>query len=298
MNAMNPPTNPNDSLLLQARLDVERALQEDVGAGDVTAALIPAGHMAVARITCRESAVICGRPWVDEVLRQVSPASTVNWLIDDGGRCEPGQVVVEITGPARELLTAERTCLNFLQTLSAVATKTARYVQAAAGTRAAILDTRKTIPGLRVAEKYAVRCGGGRNHRMGLYDAILIKENHIAAAGGLTQAFRAAQALGQRVDFIQVEVETLAQLQEALDAGVTMVLLDNMDLAAIRSAVGMAQGRCSLEISGGVTLETLPALAATGVDRISVGALIKDIQAVDFSMRFNPKPLEAGAASA
>ncbi|HAJ11371.1 MAG: carboxylating nicotinate-nucleotide diphosphorylase [Hydrogenophaga sp.] len=282
----------------QVLRDVERALQEDVGTGDVTAALIPAENMAVARITCRESAVICGRPWVDEVLRQVSPASTVRWLVDDGGRCEPGQVVVEITGPARELLTAERTCLNFLQTLSGVATKTARYVEAVAGTRAAILDTRKTIPGLRVAQKYAVRCGGGRNHRMGLYDAILIKENHIAAAGGLTQAFRAAQAIGQHVAFIQVEVETLTQLQEALDAGVTMVLLDNMDVPTIRQAVDMAQGRCSLEVSGGVTLDTVPALAATGVDRISVGALIKDVKAVDFSMRFNPRPVEAARTAA
>ena len=293
MKDMNPSGIPDAQLQEQVRRDVERALQEDVGDGDVTAALIPAENMAVARITCRESAVICGRPWVDEVLRQISPTSAVHWLVEDGGRCEPGQVVVEITGPARELLTAERTCLNFLQTLSAVATKTARYVDAVAGTRAAILDTRKTIPGLRVAEKYAVRCGGGRNHRMGLYDAVLIKENHIAAAGGLTQAFRAAQALDKKVDFIQVEVETLAQLREALDAGVTMVLLDNMDVPTIRKAVEMAQGRCSLEISGGVTFDALPELAATGVDRISVGALIKDVKAVDFSMRFNPKPVEA-----
>lgn len=298
MKDMNPSGFPDTLLQEQVRRDVERALQEDVGDGDVTAALIPAENMAVARITCRESAVICGRPWVDEVLRQISPTSAVHWLVEDGGRCEPGQVVVEITGPARELLTAERTCLNFLQTLSAVATKTARYVDAVAGTRAAILDTRKTIPGLRVAEKYAVRCGGGRNHRMGLYDAVLIKENHIAAAGGLTQAFRAAQALDKKVDFIQVEVETLAQLQEALDAGVTMVLLDNMDVPTIRKAVEMAQGRCSLEISGGVTFDALPELAATGVDRISVGALIKDVKAVDFSMRFNPKPVEAASQTA
>jgi nicotinate-nucleotide pyrophosphorylase (carboxylating) len=289
-----------DALRQQIRRDVERALEEDVGPGDLTAALVPAGQMALARITCREAAVICGRPWVDEILRQVSPTSQARWLIDEGGRCTPGQVVVEIQGPARELLTAERTCLNFLQTLSAVATRTAQYVQAVAGTRAVILDTRKTIPGLRVAQKYAVRCGGGQNHRMGLYDAILIKENHIAAAGGLTAAFRAAQALAakQPVAFIQVEVETLAQLREALEAGVTMVLLDNMDLPTIRQAVQMAQGRCSLEISGGVTLETVAELAATGVDRISVGALIKDIKAVDFSMRFLPKPVEAGTAPA
>jgi nicotinate-nucleotide pyrophosphorylase (carboxylating) len=255
----------------QARLDVQRALDEDVGTGDLTAALVPAEARATATII----------------------SARADWRLDDGQRSMPGQAVVRIEGLARELLTAERTCLNFLQTLSAVATKTARYVEAAAGTRAAILDTRKTIPGLRVAEKYAVRCGGGRNHRMGLYDAILIKENHIAAAGGLTAAFRAAQAFADRASFIQVEVETLRQLQEALDAGVTMVLLDNMPLETIREAVRLADGRCSLEISGGVTLENVPAYAQTGVDRISVGALIKDIEAVDFSMRFSDKPVEA-----
>lgn len=190
------------------------------------------------------------------------------------------------------MLTAERTCLNFLQTLSAVATKTARYVNEVRGTQAAILDTRKTIPGLRVAEKYAVRCGGGKNHRMGLYDAILIKENHIAAAGGLTAAFQAAQRYADKAAFIQVEVETLKQLEEALQAGVKMVLLDNMPIELIRQAVKMAGGRCSLEISGGVTFDNLKVLAETGVDRISVGALIKDIQAVDFSMRFKEKPVE------
>ncbi len=278
----------------QIQADVRRALDEDVGSGDLTASLIPADRQVTATIICRQAAMVCGRPWVDEVLHQLAPTAKLHWLIDDGGRTTPGAKVVEITGPARELLTAERSCLNFLQTLSAVATKTARYVEAVQGTRAAILDTRKTIPGLRVAEKYAVRCGGGQNHRMGLYDAILIKENHIAAAGGLTAAFRAAQALASRqpVAFIQVEVETLAQLREALDAGVTMVLLDNMELPNLREAVAMAGGRCSLEISGGVTFEALPALAATGVDRISVGGLIKDIQAVDFSMRFADRPVE------
>ncbi len=278
----------------QIRADVRRALDEDVGSGDLTASLIPADRQATATIICRQAAMVCGRPWVDEVLHQLAPTAKLHWLIEDGGLTTPGAKVVEITGPARELLTAERSCLNFLQTLSAVATKTARYVAAVQGSRAAILDTRKTIPGLRVAEKYAVRCGGGQNHRMGLYDAILIKENHIAAAGGLTAAFRAAQALAGRqpVAFIQVEVETLTQLREALDAGVTMVLLDNMDLPTMREAVAMAGGRCSLEISGGVTFEALPALAATGVDRISVGGLIKDIESVDFSMRFADRPVE------
>lgn len=276
----------------QVQADVRRALEEDVGTGDLTAALVPATQRAVATIICRETAVVCGRPWVDEVLRQVAPGAKATWHLSDGERTQPGAKVVEIEGLARELLTAERICLNFLQTLSAVATKTATYVDVVRGTRAAILDTRKTIPGLRVAEKYAVRCGGGKNHRMGLYDAILIKENHIAAAGGLTAAFRAAQALKAKVEFIQVEVETLSQLQEALDAGVEMVLLDNMPLEMIREAVRMAGGRCSLEISGGVTFDALRAYAETGVDRISVGGLIKDIKAVDFSMRFADKPVE------
>lgn len=282
----------DQDFLRQVQRDVERALEEDVGSGDLTAALVPAERDAVASIICREAAVICGQPWVTEVLRRLAPGAVARWNVTDGQRCEPSQKIVEISGKARELLTAERTCLNFLQTLSAVATKTARYVDAVRGTRAAVLDTRKTIPGLRVAEKYAVRCGGGKNHRMGLYDAILIKENHIAAAGGLTAAFRAAQALADRASFIQVEVETLNQLREALEAGVTMVLLDNMSLDTIREAVRLADGRCSLEISGGVSFETLRAYAETGVDRISVGALIKDIQAVDFSMRFADKPVE------
>jgi len=279
-------------LIEQTRIDVQKALDEDVGTGDLTALLVPAQALATATIICREAAVICGRPWVDELLRRVAPAATVTWLVDDGQTCAPGQKIVLIEGSARELLTAERSCLNFLQTLSGVATKTARYVKAVEGTRAAILDTRKTIPGLRGAEKYAVRCGGGKNHRMGLFDAILIKENHIAAAGGLTAAFRAAQVFKDRVSFIQVEVETLRQLQEALDAGVDMVLLDNMSLESIREAVRLADGRCSLEISGGVTFETLRPYAETGVDRISVGALIKDVNAVDFSMRFSEKPVE------
>lgn len=280
-------------LAAQVASDVQRALAEDVGGGDLTAQLVPADRQASATIICREAAVICGRPWVDEVLRQVAPGTQVEWLVEEGGSCQPGQKIVVMTGSARELLTAERTCLNFMQTLSAVATKTARYVAEVAGTRAAILDTRKTIPGLRVAEKYAVRCGGGQNHRMGLYDAILIKENHIAAAGGITQALQAAAQFADRVSFIQVEVETLKQLQEALDAGAKMVLLDNMDVPTLQQAVALAAGRISLEISGGVTFANLRQLAETGVDRISVGALIKDVQAVDFSMRFQDKPVES-----
>jgi len=276
----------------QVEADVRRALEEDVGGGDLTAALVPARQTARARILCREPAVICGQPWVMETLRQVAPSAQAVWHVSDGERCAANQTVAEISGSARELLTAERTCLNFLQTLSAVATKTAKYVEAVAGTCAAILDTRKTIPGLRVAQKYAVRCGGGKNHRMGLHDAILIKENHIAACGGLGLAYAAALHSGAAARFIQVEVETLLQLEEALTAGVPMVLLDNMTIDQIRQAVRMAAGRCSLEISGGVTFERLRELADTGVDRISVGALIKDVQAIDFSMRFNPVAVE------
>lgn len=284
MNAQDISVHVNDN--------VARALAEDIGSGDLTASLIDPARQATATILCRDDAVICGQPWVMEVLRRVAPTAQAQWHVADGERCEPGHTVVQISGSARELLTAERTCLNFLQTLSAVATQTARYVAAVQGTKAAIVDTRKTLPGLRVAEKYAVRCGGGANHRMGLYDAVLIKENHIAAAGGLTAAFRAAQAVAAQAAFIQVEVETLGQLDEALRAGVRMILLDNMPLSTLHEAVTLTQGRAVLEISGGVNLDSVRALAETGVDRISIGALTKDIKAVDFSMRFQDTPVE------
>lgn len=274
------------------REDVRRALAEDVGNGDLSASLVDPVRQATASIVCREEALICGQPWVNEVLRQVAPQAKASWLLSDGQRCTPGQVIVQIQGPARELLTAERSSLNFLQMLSAVATQTDRYVQAARGTRAAIVDTRKTLPGLRVAQKYAVRCGGGVNHRMGLYDAVLIKENHIAAAGGLSAAYRAASAMAAKADFIEVEVETLKQLEEALQLGVKMLLLDNMPSDTLHQAVALARGRAVLEISGGVTLDSVQALAQTGVDRISVGALTKDIKAIDFSMRFQSRPVE------
>lgn len=279
-------------LAASVRDNVEHALAEDVGSGDLTAGLIDAARQAEATVVCREAAVICGRFWVDEVLRRLAPTARANWLVAEGERCAPGQAVVRIQGSARELLSAERTCLNFLQTLSAVATQTARYVQAVHGTRAAIVDTRKTLPGLRVAQKYAVRCGGGMNHRMGLFDAVLIKENHIAAAGSLGAAVQAARREAARAAFIEVEVETLAQLEEALRAGATMILLDNMPLPMLHEAVRLNQGRAVLEISGGVRLESVRALAETGVDRISIGALTKDIQAIDFSMRFQERPVE------
>lgn len=268
-----------------ARDDVARALAEDVGAGDLTAALVDPARRAQARVLARESAVICGAPWAEAAFRQVEPGAKIEWLVREGERCGADQVVLQVEGSARGLLTAERTALNFLQLLSAVATKTAGYVEAVRGTRAQIVDTRKTLPGLRLAQKYAVKTGGGTNHRIGLYDAVLIKENHIAAAGGVTPVLRAAQRVAASASFIEIEVERLDQLQEALDAGAKMVLLDNMDLPTLREAVRINAGRAILEISGGVTLDRLRALAETGVDRISIGTLTKDVKATDFSMR-------------
>jgi nicotinate-nucleotide pyrophosphorylase (carboxylating) len=234
--------------------------------------------------------VICGAPWAEAALRQLEPRATIEWLVREGERCAADQVVLQVEGSARGLLTAERTMLNFLQLLSAVATKTAGYVEAVRGTRAHIVDTRKTLPGLRLAQKYAVRTGGGTNHRIGLYDAVLIKENHIAAAGGVQPVLQAAQRVASQASFIEIEVETLGQLQEALEAGAKMVLLDNMELDTLHEAVRLNAGRAILEISGGVTLERLRTLAETGVDRISIGALTKDVKATDFSMRLKDIP--------
>ena len=275
------------SLAELARLDVARALAEDMGAGDLTAGLIDGSAQARAHVLARESAVICGRPWVEATLFALDPLASIHWFVKDGERCQANQIVFEMSGNARALLSAERTCLNFLQFLSAVASKTALYVSHVAGTAAKIVDTRKTIPGLRLAQKYAVLTGGGTNHRTGLYDAVLIKENHIAAAGGITKVFQRAAEVAALADFVEIEVETLAQLNEALRVGVRMVLLDNMSLPTLREAVRMNAGRAVLEISGGVTLDGLRALAETGVDRISIGTLTKDVQAIDFSMRFD-----------
>ncbi|MBT9474773.1 carboxylating nicotinate-nucleotide diphosphorylase [Polaromonas sp.] len=270
-----------------AQSDVARALAEDVGTGDLTAALIDPAAQARAQVLARESAVVCGSAWVEAAFKQLDPQARLVWHVRDGARCAADQVVFEVQGQARALLTAERTALNFLQFLSAVATKTAAYVALVAGTPAQIVDTRKTLPGLRMAQKYAVRCGGGTNHRVGLYDAILIKENHIAAAGGIAQVLQRAAPIAAQADFVEIEVETLAELAQALDAGARMVLLDNMDLAMLKEAVRINAGRAVLEISGGVTLAGLRALADTGVDRISIGTLTKDVQAIDYSMRFD-----------
>lgn len=273
-----------------AHADVARALSEDIGSGDLTAALIDVDHQVRAHVLAREPAVLCGAPWVEACVLSLDPQARLVWHVGEGQRCTPGQVVLEIEARAQALLSAERTALNFLQLLSAVASKTALYVEAVKGTRAQIVDTRKTLPGLRLAQKYAVRIGGGVNHRMGLFDAMLIKENHIAAAGGVAAVLARAAALAHKASFVEIEVETLTQLQEALAAGATMVLLDNMDLPTLHQAVRLNESRGAqravLEISGGVNLEGVRALALTGVDRISVGALTKDVKAVDFSMRF------------
>jgi nicotinate-nucleotide pyrophosphorylase (carboxylating) len=268
-----------------ARADVARALAEDVGGGDLTAALVDPLRRAKARIVAREPAVICGAPWVQAAVLACDPQAHLNWQVTDGQRCAADQLVLEIEGNAQALLTAERTALNFLQLLSAVATKTAVFVQAVAGTRAQIVDTRKTIPGLRLAQKHAVTTGGGVNHRIGLFDAVLIKENHIAAAGGVGAVLRRVAQTAPQARFVEIEVETLEQLDEALASGATMVLLDNMDMPTLHEAVRRNAGRAVLEISGGVNLDTVRALAETGVDRISIGALTKDVKAIDFSMR-------------
>ena len=276
-----------DVQTLAAR-DVRRALEEDVGTGDLTAALIAPDAVAKATVRSREAARLCGAPWANACLRALDPSAHVEWLTPEGGALQADQVFLQLSGNARALLTAERTLLNFLQLLSAVATRTAEYVDAVRGTRAQIVDTRKTLPGLRLAQKYAVRVGGGMNHRLGLFDAVLIKENHIAAAGGVMAALRQAQQAAAQAQFIQVEVETLAQLEEALAADARMILLDNMSLDLLREAVHLNAGRAVLEVSGGVDLQTVRAIAETGIDRISVGKLTKDVQAVDLSMRFTP----------
>ena len=268
---------------------VARALDEDVGSGDLTAALVPAGRTGRATVITRESAVLCGRPWVDEVFRQLDASVRVEWVASEGESVAPDQLLCRLEGPARALLTGERTALNFLQTLSGTATVARRYAAVLDGLRCRVLDTRKTLPGLRRAQKYAVRVGGGANHRMGLYDGILVKENHIMAAGSIAAAVAAARAQGATVP-VEVEVETLGELREALDAGADMALLDEFSLDDLRAAVAMngghPRGPIKLEASGNVTFETLRAIAETGVDFVSVGSLTKHVRAIDLSMRF------------
>ena len=266
---------------------VDAALREDIGSGDVSAALVPAGQRVRGSIVTREAAILCGRAWADETFRRLDPQVRLSWHAADGERLGANQVICEIEGPARAVLTGERTALNFLQLLSGTATATRRLVDAVAGTPCRILDTRKTLPGLRTAQKYAVRCGGGDNHRMGLYDRVLIKENHIAAAGSLTGAIEAARRSAPELT-VEVEVESPAELEEALGAHPDIIMLDDFSLAALQAAVKLNQARgrpVKLEASGSVSLETVRAIAATGVDYISVGALTKHVRAVDLSMR-------------
>jgi nicotinate-nucleotide pyrophosphorylase (carboxylating) len=264
---------------------VRRALAEDVGPGDLTAALIRADTQAGAELITREPAILCGTAWFDEVFRQVDQRVSVAWNARDGDAIRAGQILCALRGPARALLTGERAALNFLQLLSGTATLARQYVDAVRGTRAAILDTRKTIPGLRRAQKYAVSCGGGRNHRLGLYDAILIKENHIAAAGSIAAAMRAARASAPKGVTVEIEVENIEQLREALDAGAERILLDNFSVEELKAAVRETEGRARLEASGGINLYNVRAIAETGVDFISIGGITKNVAAVDLSLR-------------
>ena len=273
---MNLP-DPNPSVAL--------ALAEDVGSGDLTAALIPEQAQAEATVISRENAVLCGTAWFDAVFRQLDPGVTVAWQAADGERVAPDQLLCTLRGPARVLLTGERTALNFLQLLSATATLARRYADCVAGTGATILDTRKTLPGLRLAQKYAVRCGGCQNHRIGLFDAVLIKENHIMAAGSISKAIAMARQLHPGVK-VEVEVESLAELAEALQAQPDIIMLDNFDRAGMVEAVRITAGRVKLEASGNVNFDTVRTIAETGVDYISIGGLTKDVRAVDLSMRF------------
>ncbi|WP_372877006.1 carboxylating nicotinate-nucleotide diphosphorylase [Pseudomonas sp.] len=273
-------------LTAEIEANVRRALTEDIGSGDITAQLIPTERLAHATVITRETAVIAGSAWVDAVFRRLDPRVAVHWQVRDGERVGPNQALFHLEGPARALLSGERSALNFLQTLSAVATRCQHYADLVQGTAVKLLDTRKTLPGLRLAQKYAVTCGGCHNHRIGLFDAFLIKENHIAACGGIAAAVQAAHQIAPGKP-VEVEVESLAELQQALDAGADIVMLDELSLDDMRQAVALTQGRAKLEASGGINESTLRAIAETGVDYISIGSLTKDVKAVDLSMRLS-----------
>ncbi len=281
---INPHAPFDDALKAAFEANMLAALLEDVGTGDLTGLLVPEGGRATARVIVREDAILCGAPWFEGIMNCMGAGIEVDWQYAEGDMMKADSLVCTIQGPARALLTAERCALNFLQLLSGVATVTRRYADVVQGTRASVLDTRKTMPGLRLAQKYAVRVGGGKNQRLALYDGILIKENHIAAAGGITKALVVAKALNKDVS-IQVEVETMEELDEALVAGAESILLDNFSNDMMRQAVKINAGRALLEASGGVNFDTVRAIAETGVDRISIGSLTKDVRATDFSMR-------------
>lgn len=274
-----------DRLRVEVQKNVAMALAEDVGAGDLTALLSASGHTARGNVISRENAVLCGSAWFEACFRALDRRASIVWQAHDGEMVGAGQTLCEVAADTRALLTAERTALNFLQLLCATATVTRRYVDAVSGTGAKIVDTRKTLPGLRLAQKYAVRVGGGVNHRLGLYDGVLIKENHIIAAGSVSAAIAQARRIAPSNVFVQIEVETLAQLEEALAAGATMVLLDNMELEQMREAVRLAGATAELEASGGVGIERVRQIAETGVHRISIGGLTKDVRAIDLSLR-------------
>ncbi|WP_457792494.1 carboxylating nicotinate-nucleotide diphosphorylase [Pseudomonas syringae] len=273
-------------LSAEIEANVRRALLEDVGSGDITAQLIPAERLAKATIISRDAAVIAGTAWVDAVFRQLDPRVAVHWQVVDGERVSPDQALFHLEGPARSLLTGERSALNFLQMLSGVATRAKYFADIVAGTQVKLLDTRKTLPGLRMAQKYAVTCGGCHNHRIGLYDAFLIKENHIAACGGIAQAVTAAHRIAPGKP-VEIEVESLGELKQALDAGADIIMLDELSLDDMREAVRLTAGRALLEASGGINDDTLRVIADTGVDYISIGAMTKDVKAVDLSMRLS-----------
>lgn len=285
MSTLKNPFAPFDAALTSAfESSIRSALEEDIGSGDYTAMLIPQSAQIKARVLAREPAVLCGAPWFEAVMKLLDPRISLTWHAAEGDAMTADTEVCTLAGPARALLTGERTALNFLQLLSGVATATRDYVQLVEGTRASVLDTRKTVPGLRLAQKYAVRVGGGKNQRLALYDGILIKENHIAAAGSIAAAMAAAAALQSGVG-IQIEVESLDELKQALAAGAVSILLDNFSLAMLKQAVEQTAGRALLEASGGIDHNTIRAIAETGVDRISIGSLTKDINATDYSLR-------------
>ncbi|MDH4874151.1 carboxylating nicotinate-nucleotide diphosphorylase [Pseudomonas sp. BN515] len=273
-------------LTAEIEANVRTALKEDIGSGDITAQLIPEDRQARATVITREAAIISGTAWVNEVFRQIDPRVKVEWQVQDGVRAEANQALFHLEGPARALLSGERSALNFLQCLSGVATRVGHYVELVKGTQVKLLDTRKTLPGLRLAQKYAVTCGGGHNHRIGLYDAFLIKENHIAASGGIPQAIEAAHRIAPGKP-VEVEVESLDELQQALDAGADIIMLDELSLDDMRTAVTLTNGRAKLEASGGVNETTLRTIAETGVDYVSIGTLTKDVKAIDLSMRLS-----------
>ena len=278
---------PQSLLEQTVQINIEQALQEDIGDGDITALLTPENEQATANILSRENMILAGQPWVNALIQAFDANVQITWLKQDGDQVEANEVFLQLSGSARSLLTVERPALNFIQTLSAVATKTAQYVKQLEGLNTKLLDTRKTLPGLRIAQKYAVAVGGGQNHRLGLFDAFLIKENHIMAAGGITQAIQQAHQIAPNKP-VEVEVETWDELNQALDAGADIVMLDNFSQQQMMDAVKHVAGRCKLEASGNITIENLRHVATTGVDYISMGVLTKDVTAIDLSMRFNP----------